>query len=82
MIPPFVMLILFSLHNKHVVWSVDSARDAPHSWCDFDNPTAAASTIPFGRKGTRVIEMNTSNEFDAIVQMDKRGISLSILINI
>jgi hypothetical protein len=75
------MLILFSVHNKYLGWSVDSALNNPHSWCDFDIAAAAASTTQFGKEGARIIEMNTSNEFDVIVQMDKTGMSLPILVN-
>jgi hypothetical protein len=53
---------------------VDSALQTPlHSWCDFDNAEAAASTSPFGRAGSRISEMSGSNEFNAVVQMDKKG---------
>jgi len=75
------MPILLSVHNKHVVWSVDSVRKDPHSWCDFDNPATAASTTPFGRKEARIIEMSPSNQFDAVIQMDKKGIPFATLFN-
>ena len=63
------------MHNQHVVWSVDSGlQTLLHSWCDFENAVAAASTTLFGRAGSRIIEMSTSNEFNAVVQMDKKVI--------
>ena len=57
-----------------MVWSVNSALGTPlHSWCDFDGAVAGASTSPFGRAGSRIIEMSGSNEFNAVVQMDTKG---------
>jgi len=53
---------------------VNSALETPlHSWCNFDSAAAGASTGPFGRAGSRIIEMSGSNEFNAVVQMDKEG---------
>lgn len=41
-----------------------------------------AHTTPFGGAGTRILEMTTSNEFNAIVQMDKHGKSLAMLVDL
>jgi hypothetical protein len=54
--------------------SVDSTLQTPlHSWCHFDSAVAGASRSPFGRAGSRIIEMSGSNEFNSVAQMDKKG---------
>ena len=37
---------------------------------------------PFRERGARVIEMNASNQFNAMVQLDKQGKSLQTIINV
>lgn len=64
-------VLISSLHNQHVVWSVDSKRKNPESWCHIH--AKAASRSPFSRAGSSTLDMNSSNEFNAIVQLDTHG---------
>jgi hypothetical protein len=68
LLPP---VLISSLHNQHVVWSVDSRRKNPDSWCHIH--AKAASRSPFSRAGSSILDMNSSNEFNAIVQLDTHG---------
>ena len=52
---------------------MNTGRSDPELWCDFDDGAATASKIPFGTRGSRIIETNDTNDFNAVVQMDIKG---------